>query len=115
MSDGSVGLVVLLLIAIGSALLWHRFVSAFFVAALGTTLTAVVVFQGAVFVELGDLDPFFLIAAATSCVVAAAVAIVVGLHFAEGESAMQMKHARLNGSMDVNLQLRCLTLQSRVR
>ncbi len=81
MTDGSTGLVVLLLIAGATAFLWHHFVRAYVVAVLGATVSAVVLFQAAAFVQLGYLDPFFLIAMATSSVVAGVVSAAIGLPY----------------------------------
>lgn len=79
MSEGTVGLIILLTIALGSALAWHWLVTAFVPAVLGATITTVIAFQVSAYIYLGYLDPFFLIAVATSSAMAAVVALLVGL------------------------------------
>ena len=81
MSEGTVGLIILTSIALASALLWHRFVPFYRPAVIGATITAVTAFQVADYVRLGYLDPFFLVAVVTSSIMAAVIALVVGLPF----------------------------------
>ena len=81
MSEGTVGLIILTSIALASALLWHRFVPFYRPAVIGATITAVTAFQVADYVRLGYLDPFFLVAVVTSSVVAAVIALLVGIPF----------------------------------
>ena len=79
MSEATVGWLVLLSIAIGSALAWHILLHSFLLATLLATITAVFLFQVAVYLQLGYLDPFFLIAVATTSVVCFFVAVAVGM------------------------------------
>ena len=81
MSEGTVGLIILLTMALGSSLVWHCLVNSFVLAVVGATTTAVIAFQVAAYIHLGYLDPFFLIAIATSLVIAAVIALLVGLPF----------------------------------
>jgi Na+/H+ antiporter NhaA len=81
MSESTVGLIVFLAIGLGSALAWHRLVTSYVRAVVGATITTVIVFQLAAYLHLGFLDPFFVIAAATSSVIAAVIALIVGLPF----------------------------------
>ncbi|WP_171088917.1 hypothetical protein [Usitatibacter rugosus] len=74
-------ILVFLAIAIISATLWHRFVAGFGSAVLGATITTVVLFQAAAYVEAGHLDAFAGIAAVTTAVVAVVISIVIGLPF----------------------------------
>ena len=90
MTDGSTGLFVLLLISGVSALVWHYFVRAYAIAVIGATASTVVLFQVAVFVQLGYIDPFFLIAAVTSSGVAVVIALVIGLPY----RARRKQHAQ---------------------
>jgi NhaP-type Na+/H+ and K+/H+ antiporter len=73
------GMFVLLGISILSAAVWHRFVPKFALATFGATASSVVLFQVGAYIDLGHLDPFFLIAVVTSSIVAAIVAILIGL------------------------------------
>lgn len=81
MSEGTVGLAVFLIIAIGSALAWHWCVTTYVRSVIGATLTTVIVFQLAAYLQIGYLDPFFLIAVITTSVMAAVVALLIGLPF----------------------------------
>jgi len=75
------GLLVFGMIAIVSSVAWHAILRDYWLAVVVATATAVVVFQVVAYVEVGYLDPFFLIAMATSGAIAAAVAVVTGLPF----------------------------------
>lgn len=73
------GLLIFLAIALTSAVLWHRFLPRYTTASLGATITTVLAFQAAAFLQLGYLDPYFLIAVITSSVAALVISLVVGL------------------------------------
>jgi hypothetical protein len=81
MSEGTIGLILLSAISIGSAFAWHWLVKFYFLAVLGATVTTVFAFQVANYLYLGYLDPFFLIAIVTTSIPAVAVALVVGIPF----------------------------------
>jgi hypothetical protein len=72
-------LIALLGIALISAILWHRFLPDYWAASVGATLTTVIAFQIAVFVQLGHLDPYLLVAAITTTIPASIVSLLVGL------------------------------------
>jgi hypothetical protein len=92
------GLFVLLVVALLSATLWHRFVPRYAIAVVGATLSTAVAFQVIAFIQLGYLDPFFLIAAATSGGLALLIAIVVGLPFRARRSRIVVHAAPTEGS-----------------
>jgi len=92
------GLFVLLVMAVVSAMLWHRFVARYAIAVVGATLSTVVAFQVIAFVQLGYLDPFFLIAAVTSGCLALLIAIVIGLPFRARRSRVVATAAPTQGS-----------------
>ena len=69
MSEAIVGWLVLLSIAVVSAIAWHILLRSFLLATLLATTTSVVLFQIAAYLHVGYLDPFFLIAVATSSVI----------------------------------------------
>ena len=71
----------MLVIAVTSALLWHRFVVTYVLAAFGATISTVITFQIVAFIQIGYLDPFFLIAVATTTVIAAVISALIGLPF----------------------------------
>ena len=79
MSEATVGWLVLLSIAVGSAIAWHILLRSFLLATLLATSTSVVLFQIAAYLHVGYLDPFFLIAVATSSVICLFVAVAVGM------------------------------------
>ena len=81
MSEGEVGLLILLTLAAVSAMAWHWVLRSFSAATFLATVTAVVLFQVAAYFQLGYLDPFFMIAVATSSVVCFVVALLVGWVF----------------------------------
>lgn len=79
MSEATVGWLVLLSIAVGAALAWHILLRSFLLATLLATTTSVVLFQVAAYLHVGYLDPFYLIAVATSSVVCLFIAVAVGM------------------------------------
>ena len=79
MSEAIVGWLVLLSIAVVSAIAWHILLRSFLLATLLATTTSVVLFQIAAYLHVGYLDPFFLIAVATSSVICLFVAVAVGM------------------------------------
>ena len=81
MSEGTVGLLALFTVALLSAAGWHLALRSFPAATLLATATAVVLFQVVAYAHLGYLDPFFMVAVATSSVVCLVVALLVGWLF----------------------------------
>ena len=81
MSEGTAGLVILAAIAMASALLWHWLVPRYIAAVVGATITTATAFQFVAYLHLGYLDPFFLVAMITSSMMAAVIALLVGLPF----------------------------------
>jgi hypothetical protein len=76
-----VGLIIFFAIALGCAAIWHAFLPRYLAASFGATVTTVLTFQGVTFVQLGHLDPFFLIAAVTTSAIALLISLLVGLPF----------------------------------
>lgn len=81
MSEGALGLLVLLTVAVVTAVASHWVLRSFPVATLLATTTAVALFQVVAFAHLGYLDPFFMVAVATSSVVCFVVSLLVGWVF----------------------------------
>ena len=79
MSEATISWLVLLSIAVAAALVWNMLLHSFLLATLAATTTSVFLFQVAVYLQLGYLEPFFLIAVATSSVVCFFVAVAVGM------------------------------------
>ena len=75
------GLIILTIIALASALIWHWLVTHYVTAVIGATITTVPAFQAAAYFHLGYLDPFFLVAMITSSMMAAVISLLVGLPF----------------------------------
>ena len=80
-------------LAVVSAVAWHWVMRSFSAATFLATFTAVILFQVAVYFQLGYLDPFFMIAVATSSVVCFVVALLVGWVF----SALRGRKSDSNG------------------
>ncbi len=73
------GLIIFFGIAIISATMWHHFVPRYWQASFGATVTTVVLFQIAAYLDLGYLDKFALIAVVTSSVMALGFSLLIGL------------------------------------
>ena len=86
------GLFVLILLAVVSGVLWHYLVRNYALAVVGATVSTVVVFQVIAFLQLGYLDPFFLIAAVTSGGLALVVTLLVGLPVRARRRAVVRSH-----------------------
>ena len=87
MNEPSAGIVVLVLISVVAAVVGHLRITQYLVACAVSAVVSAVLFQVAVFFQLGYLDPFFLIAIAVSLVIAFVVAMVVGVPFAAKRKA----------------------------
>ena len=81
MSEGAQGLVIFFGLALIGSLLWHWVLRSYGLAVFGATVTTVVLFQVAAYVKLGYLDPFFVVAMATSAAMALGISAIVGLPF----------------------------------
>jgi len=78
MSDGAVGLVLLIVVSLGVSGLIHWRTKVFWLGCLSSTMLSVVIFQLIAFVRLGYVDPFILIAIPVSGLVTLAISVVVG-------------------------------------
>ena len=79
MSEATVGWLVLLSIAVVSAIAWHILLRSFLLATLLATTTSAVLFQIAAYLHVGYLDPFFLVAVITSSVICLLITVTVGM------------------------------------
>lgn len=78
MNEGTVGLIVLSIIALASAFFWNKKEELAKKANIKATITTVILFQIAAYVHLGHLDPFFPIAMVITGVIAFITSAVVG-------------------------------------
>jgi len=78
MSEGATGLVVLGVIIIISAFIWHFIVKKFAIAVIGATITSVLLFQVAAYLHAGYIDPFAVIAMLTSGFISLAASLLIG-------------------------------------
>ena len=81
MTEGGMGLVFVLILAIGSSLIWHWLVRTYFAASTAATATTVFAFHVVKFLELGYIDATIIVTIVTTSFIAAAVAFLVGLPF----------------------------------
>jgi hypothetical protein len=81
MSEGAIGLIVLVSLSVVAAVVSHMLVRRYLLAAACGALVADILFQVAAFVHLGHLDPFILIAFVVAGGLAFGIALVVGLPF----------------------------------
>jgi CHASE2 domain-containing sensor protein len=81
-SQGVIGLLVLVGLAVVAALVAHRFERHYLLACVPAAVTADLVFMGVAFLQDGRMDPFIVMALGSGFVVAYAVAMLVGIPFA---------------------------------
>lgn len=74
-----VGLFILGIIAVASAVAWHLLLNDYILAALGATASSVIVFQLVAYIYTGYLDPFFIIAMVTTGIASFVIALIVGV------------------------------------
>lgn len=67
------------LIAIVSAVVWHRLQKQFLLASGLSAMSATVVFELIAYMESGSLDPFFMIASAFAFGLSFVISIAIGL------------------------------------
>lgn len=81
MNEGTQGLLVLAVAAVGSAILFHSFVRSYAKASGLAAVCAAIVFEVAASIHLGHVDPFALVGLVTGGAVALVVALLVGIPF----------------------------------
>jgi len=81
MNDGTIGLVILVLICVLLATLMHWLIKTPKLASTLSAILAVVVFQIVAYIDLGYLDPFFLIAVVISAGIAFIISVLIGSLF----------------------------------
>ena len=81
MMDPTLGLLIYAAIAIGSAVLWHRYVPIYLAAALGATVTTVVLFLFVDYLQSGHVTSRMEIALMLTGIPAAIVSLLVGLPY----------------------------------
>ena len=81
MSDATLAITILITISVTVAVIAHMLIRNYFVAVPVAAVAASGIFQVVVFIELGYLDPFFLIAFVVGAAYAVLVAAGVGVPF----------------------------------
>jgi hypothetical protein len=81
MMDPTLALLVYAAITIGSAVLWHRYVPIYLVAALGATVTTIVLFLFVDYLQSGHVTTRMEIALILTGIPAAIVSLLVGLPY----------------------------------
>jgi hypothetical protein len=81
MDEGTQGLIVLGLTALLVSVLMHTFIRRFFVACVGSTVIATLLFQVFAYWKLGYLDKFFVVAVITSGIFSLVISAIVGSAF----------------------------------
>jgi len=79
MDDSLLGIVTLVAISVSLAMIFHLRVNSYWLATFVSTFLSVVILQIIFYIELGYLEPFFLIAMATSGIAAFVVSALVGM------------------------------------
>ena len=80
--DGSnTPLIIFIFIAIASSISWNMLEKKYSTILIKSTLTAVVLFQVVVYINLGHLDPYFIVAMITTGVVALIISVIISFIF----------------------------------
>jgi hypothetical protein len=79
--EATQGIAVLIVIAVLSAIIWHAASRRYLFASVGAALSSAIAFQIVVTIQLGYLDPFFLIALVISACIAGIISLAVGAAF----------------------------------
>lgn len=94
MSDGAIGMIVLVAISIASAFISHKQIKSFMLAVIVSTLASVILFQVVAYIQLGHLDPFFPIAMAVSGFIAFFISLVIGYALGRGNKKTTFQEMR---------------------
>lgn len=81
MSEGTIGILVLITISVIVSLIVHHKIHDYILAIVISVIISCISFQIAAYLHAGYLDPFFLIAVATSSIIIAVISSLVGLPF----------------------------------
>jgi len=87
-------MIVLVAICIVSAFISHKQIKSFMLAIIVSTLVSVILFQAGAYIQLGHLDPFFLIAMAVSGFIAFFISLVVGYALGRGNKKTTLQEMR---------------------
>lgn len=79
MTGSIIAILILLIIAITVSAFCHSIIRSFFGASIASALVSTILFQFAAYIELGYLDPFFLIAIVTGAFYALLISLPVGI------------------------------------
>lgn len=81
MNEDALAIIVFGAICVFSALLMHWRMNSYWAATILSAFLSVVLVQVVAYIDLGYLDPFFLMAVATSSVAAFVISAIVGMFF----------------------------------
>lgn len=79
--SAGIGLVILAIVSVSCAVIAHWRIRDYSRASLASMLAAVVLFQGIVWLQLGYVDPFIVIAFPVSLFITGSIALLVGVAF----------------------------------
>ena len=77
MNEGNTPLIIFIFIAIASSITWNILEKEYSTVLIKSTLTTVVLFQIAVYINLGHLDPYFIVAMITTGILALVISVVI--------------------------------------
>lgn len=83
--SAGIGLVILAIVSVSCAVIAHWRIRDYSRASLASMLAAAVLFQGIVWLQLGYVDPFILIAFPISLLISGSIALIVGSLFRVGD------------------------------
>lgn len=81
MNEDALAIIVFFAICVFSALIMHWRLSSYWAATILSAFLSVVLVQVVAYIDLGYLDPLFLMAVATSSVAAFVISAIVGMFF----------------------------------
>lgn len=81
MSEAAVGIIVLISISIVLSFVAHYFIKKYLLALIISAIIATISFQIAVYIHVGYLDPFFIIALFIGGLIALGISAIIGIPF----------------------------------
>ena len=81
MNESLQGIVIFIVIAVGSAIMWHTFLKRIPIAILGSAITSAAIYQVCNYIKLGYLDPLFIISLPTTFATAFIIALIMSIPF----------------------------------
>jgi len=81
MNEGQLGLYIFSFICIASAMTSHWRIQSYWLATIVSTVVSAILFQVIAYIDLGYLDPFFIMAMITSSAAAFTISAFIGAFF----------------------------------